>query len=202
MTPDDELDPLADLFGDIVPPSTNAALREAIFQQTRSVLRRRRWLRYGTRVGTFVACYAVGLLSGLAWQPPRANNPFAVSPIAEVEVKPSASTDKSEPAPDVIPLPPEQPRVEPTQSHDEPPKTFAQVEPSDASLTTFEKMRRAGDRQLNERGNLQAAIGCYRRALDYAKDDELQIVPERDSWLLIPLKEARLEARKHVHKKS
>jgi hypothetical protein len=52
------------------------------------------------------------------------------------------------------------------------------------------------------RGNLHGAIGCYRRALDFASDDELQIVPQRDSWLLIPLKEARLETRKHAHEKS
>ena len=202
MTPHDELDPLADLLSNVSLPPPDPVLREAIFAQTRGVLRRRRWVRRGTWAAAFAACYAIGVLSGLAWQPARANNQLAVEPREEVETDRPASAEKSGLAPDSSPALPEPPRQEPTYSQDVPQNNIAQSEPSDPSLTTFEKLRRAGDRQLNGRGNLQGAIGCYRRALDCASDDELQIVPERDSWLLIPLKEARLETRKHDHKKS
>ena len=197
MTPHDELDPLADLLSNVSLPPTDPVLREAIFAQTRGVLRRRRWMRRGTWAAAFTACYAIGVISGLAWQPARANNQLAVQPRGEVETDRPPSAEKPELAPDSSPALPE-----PPHSQDGTQNTIARVEPSDPSLTTFEKLRRAGDRQLNGRGNLQGAIGCYRRALDYASDDELQIVPERDSWLLIPLKEARLETRKNDHKKS
>jgi hypothetical protein len=131
-------------------------------------------------------------MSVLAWQSAQRQEPIARQPDAASEIKKPASPEQ----------PPSQPTPEePVRLPAAPQNEIAQVEPA-ASLTTYEKLRRAGDRQLNQRGNLQGAIGCYRRALDFASEDDLQIVPERDSWLLIPLKEARLETRKHVHKES
>jgi hypothetical protein len=140
------------------------------------------------------------VLSCLAWQSARLHSQLTAQSDAVRENKDFASSPKGGPLPDSIPVPPK-PRRQQAPFQGEPARPVVQTEPS-VALTTFEKLRRAGDRQLNDRGNLQGAIGCYRRALDSASDDDLQIVPERDSWLLIPLKEARLEIRKHVHKKS
>jgi hypothetical protein len=190
MAPQDERDPLNDLFSGVVLPPHDPARREAIFAQTRPVLRRRRIVRRCAWGAALAACYAVGALSVLAWQSDRPRDQLAGPPDGKIEIQNARPTDE-----------PTLPRPEPGPSSDEGGNMIARSEPA-ASLSTFEKLRRAGDRQLNERGNLQGAIGCYRRALDFASDDELQIVPQRDSWLLIPLKEARLETRKHAHEKS
>jgi len=185
MTPDDEHDPLVDLLSSVTLPPADHDRREAIFNQTRGVLWRRRFVRRSAWVAALATCYVVGALSVLAWQSTQ-RNPFDA---------PQAGTNEKR----AVDLPKQPtPAPEPTAESDNPEQEVTPVAPA---LTTFEKLRRAGDRQLNQRGNLQGAIGCYRRALDVASDAELQIVPERDSWLLIPLKEARLEIRKHAHKK-
>lgn len=192
MSPPEEFDPLSELLsGDVLPPA-DPLRREALFAETRGVLRQRRLWQRGLWGATLVGMYVVGVLSVLAWEAARPLDRLAGQPEGVREIQSAAPTDEPNPAPL---------RPEPTRSADERGQAVARSEP-EASLSTFEKLRRAGDRQLNERGNLQGAIGCYRRALDVASDDDLQIVPERDSWLLIPLKEARLETRKHVRRKS
>ena len=57
--------------------------------------------------------------------------------------------------------------------------------------------RLAGDRYFEEAGDVQAALRCYRRALDSASPDDLAI-SENDNWLLIELKKARLEGKNHA----
>jgi hypothetical protein len=202
MNQQSEDDRLSELLGHVSLPVSDPREREAIFAQTLGVLRRRRWKRYSVWVAALASCYAIGVLSCLAWQSARQHSQLAAQSNAVREKEDSASSSKAGRLPDSIPVSPKPSRRQPASFQDEPTRPVAQTEPAAVALTTFEKLRRAGDRQLNDRGNLQGAIGCYRRALDFASDDDLQIVPERDSWLLIPLKEARLEIRKHVHKKS
>ena len=194
MNPENEQDPLSELLSGFEFPPSNPGHREAVFSQTCGVLRRRRLLRRMTRIAAFVACWIFGVFSVLAWQAVQRHQQIAELPADRaIETKSSLPAEK-DPAPsDTMISPPETDRSESD--------SISRSE-SSGPLTTFEKMRRAGDRQLNELGNLRGAIGCYRRALDFASDNDLQIVPERDSWLLIPLKEARLESRKHVHKRS
>jgi hypothetical protein len=193
MHPENEHDPLSELLSGVELPSVNSMHREAVFLQTCGVLRRRRLLRQCSWIAALASCWAVGVFSTLAWQ--------SVWPPGHVAAQPGdGAIENRAPTPTKQPALPTEPS-DPGRLTEEAPTVIARSEIAD-SLTTFEKMRRAGDRQLNERGNMQGAIGCYRRALDYASDDDLQIVPQRDSWLLISLKEARLENRKHVHKKS
>lgn len=187
MIPDDEPDSLSDLFRGLELPPSDAGRREAIFARTRGVLQRRRVLRRCAKVAVLATCYVAGGLSVVAWQSMESPDRIVGQPARVIE--------EQGPTPAQEPTGPSDPN-----SADEPSATIARSEPA-ASLTNFEKLRRAGDRQLNERGNLQAAMRCYRRALEYASDDDLQIVPDRDTWLLIPLKEARMETRKHVRKK-
>ena len=202
MIPDDDLDPMAELLGGVRMPPVDLALRDAIFTQTCGILWQRRWGRRGAWVTAFAACFVCGVMTGRVWTATPANNQATALPGQNVDASAPDSAVRPEDVPGTLPsseaLRPAQ--AQPVRSSDAPQTVVAKTVPS--TLTTFEKLRRAGDRQLNERGNLQAAIGCYRRALDCASDNELEIVPERDSWLLIPLKEARLEAGKHVQKKS
>ncbi|MBS0201908.1 MAG: hypothetical protein JSS49_03350 [Planctomycetes bacterium] len=202
MNSDEPLDPLAELLRDMELPPIDLSQRNAIFARTRSVLWRRRWGRRGAWGMAFVACYSVGVLTGRAWPVP-ANDSLSLQGLPPVHVPSPAM-----PVPALaVPLPthPTQetiPQTHPVESTEEPQAPIVAVPSLDVKVSSFEKLRQAGDRQLNQLGNLQAAIGCYRRALDCATENELKVVPERDSWLLIPLKEARLEARKHVSKKS
>jgi hypothetical protein len=185
----EELDPLTALLSSVALPLPDDRRREAIFQQTRGVLWRRRLARRSAWVAALAACYIVGGLSVLAWQSAQRNTLDA----------PQAGTNETK-LPDLPAEEKRPPMPEPAPA--EPMETVDPIEPGSLALTTFEKLRRAGDRQLNERGNLQGAIGCYRRALDFASDNDLQIASDRDSWLLISLKQARLETRKHDHNES
>lgn len=185
-----EKDPLADLLHGVTLAPADNTRREEIFARTRGVLQRRRVMRRAARVAALATCYMIGALSVLGWQAIRhQSQPTERQTVADAG--PRGTTEKASETPSA----PSQ-----TPPTEEMAKTVTPSIPAE-SLTTFEKLRRAGDRQLNEKGNLQGAIGCYRRALDFASDDELRIVPERDSWLLIPLKEVRLETRKHAQKK-
>jgi len=53
-------------------------------------------------------------------------------------------------------------------------------------------LRRAGDAYLAARGDVGSAVRCYRRMLDLAVDDRIEVRADgRDSWLLIELKRDR-----------
>ncbi len=188
----EENDSLSELLiGGTLPPA-DPLRREAIFARTRGVLRRRRLVRRGILIATLASCYVVGVASALNWQSLHRQHEIAVRPDHVHENSITTPPPRES-------IPPSEPQ--PVHSSADAHNPIAQSQPSE-TLTTFEKLRRAGDRQLNERGNLKGAILCYQRALDFASDDEWRIVPDRDSWLLISLKETHLEERKHGHKKS
>ncbi|MBN1418261.1 MAG: hypothetical protein JXP34_05760 [Planctomycetes bacterium] len=52
-------------------------------------------------------------------------------------------------------------------------------------------LRTAGDRYLSERGDIEAALGCYRRSLDSRPSGDSVAVEPGDNWLLIALKQSR-----------
>lgn len=60
--------------------------------------------------------------------------------------------------------------------------------------------RRSGDHHLDETGNLAQAVRSYVLALDAGSDEELAISTERDSWLLMALKESRRTEERHGKK--
>jgi hypothetical protein len=55
--------------------------------------------------------------------------------------------------------------------------------------------REAGQRYLQDQGDVESALRCYRQSLD--SNAELAVAPE-DDWLLIALKHARQEERRHA----
>jgi hypothetical protein len=56
----------------------------------------------------------------------------------------------------------------------------------------------AGDRYLNEAGDPEAALRCYRRALDAASDEQTRFSPD-DNWLVMALKNAREKEARHAN---
>jgi hypothetical protein len=53
----------------------------------------------------------------------------------------------------------------------------------------------AGDRYLSELCDTEAALRCYRNALDLASDADA-VVASDDSWLLIALKQAKAKEKR------
>jgi hypothetical protein len=50
--------------------------------------------------------------------------------------------------------------------------------------------RKAGDRYLEDNGDVESAVRCYRTALDLGTSEDARVSPT-DSWLLVSLKVAK-----------
>jgi hypothetical protein len=57
-------------------------------------------------------------------------------------------------------------------------------------LTPYDRLRRAGDQQLERYANIPAATRSYQKALQMASAEQRMIAPDRDSWLLMALKQS------------
>jgi hypothetical protein len=66
-----------------------------------------------------------------------------------------------------------------------------------AKLSPEESARRDADRQLLDHGDVKEAVLGYDRYLKLASADHRAISAERDSWLLMALKDARLREASH-----
>lgn len=171
------MDELSD--DDLSPPPhrANHALRQALLEQTTRVVRRRYWLRRGAYAAALAACYVAGLLT--TRPDPR---PTVPDPPAEGEV----SRD---------PVPPRHaagPRAD--LPGEAPANVLEQWGPLVSADRRASLYRRAGDRYLAESNDMQAALRCYRNALDAAPED--LDVDATDTWLLMSLKEARSKERR------
>lgn len=172
-------------------PETRPDLTEQIFAQTRGVLSHRRWLGRARIVVACLVCYAVGMGSGWLLKPGAqqiAEEQIKVAPPEEIKTPPSNDTQIAKA---------ESPGTTTTQQQTSPTHRAARA----PRRSYFESYRLAGDRQLFEQGNIRVAADCYRRALSRATEQELQVAIDRDSWLLISLKQSRLEELKHVRQK-
>jgi len=174
-----EDDPLVEL---LAPPrlSTPDAVRHAVLTQAAGVLRTRRWVRRGTYAVTLMLCYLAGLAT-MAVVRHDDRQTLAVVPDRQESVARESTDDASAGSRPVV----------------EEAAAFAdQVVPTQSSFGFF---RAAGDYQLLQRGNLQAAIRLYAQALELATPSDLAISAGSDSWLLMSLKQSRLQDVPHVH---
>src|SRR5262249_43943741 len=55
-------------------------------------------------------------------------------------------------------------------------------------LTPYDRLRRAGDRQLQYQNDIAAAARTYRRALESATAAQRSVSPDQDTWLLMAMK--------------
>jgi type VI protein secretion system component VasK len=162
----DEIDEL------LTPRPMPASRSDAAWQNTRGVLRRRRWVRRGGQVVLMALVFAAGALTY------RSMNQPVLKPtqteLAQLE-QPKAKTEPVDPfrnaAPDKI-------------------ERFANMADGEKRLELY---RRAGDTYL-QRGDELGALRCYRQALDGGGPAEM-VVREQDSWLMMSLKLARQKER-------
>jgi hypothetical protein len=139
-------------------------------------LRCRRWRRRVGLAAALAACYGAGLLT-MKWMsaPP-------VSGLAEV------AKQAPEPAPQVAlrpSAPAEHPAREPVPS-----PLALEWQALDSKEKRPELFRAAGDRYLEEAGDVQSAMRCYKNYLDVSSNEEAA-VSANDNWLLMALKEAK-----------
>lgn len=174
-------DPLAEILAAPRNSSSADPVREAVLMQAAGVLRRRRWMRRAGSVVTLAVCYVAGLATmGLV----RHDDRPAIASTSQQEVP--ASDEASNVA-----------AASPISQATEESEAFAdQVTPTHASFGFY---RAAGDYQLLRLGNMQAAVRLYSQALDLASPADLAISAGADSWLLMSLKQSRLQDARDVH---
>jgi len=162
-------------------------MRVPLLAQTTSVVRRRRLVRRLGVVAALAGCYLAGLLTtwGMAARggkpgPIRRDAPVVRQPVAPDETPREAvpSVPESSPSREARPL---RPASAPGQRG------------TAVARADFEQIRRVSDRYLREQGDLVTALHYYRRALKQASTEERAISVEKDSWLLMALKQAHIE---------
>jgi hypothetical protein len=173
------------------PAATTPALKREVFDQTARVLRRRRVTRRVVWAAALAACYAAGVLT------PKLRPSAAPTTTVEQVAKLQKVDKKS-------PLEPAPVQPAPSQADD------VSTEPAELPAPALEQRvalanpqqraqlyRQAGDRYLEEAKDVESALRCYRCSLDENADADLTISPD-DNWLLMSVKNARMEEKRHA----
>lgn len=177
-------DPVEAILGPSRGSPQNADLRAALLQRTMGIIRRRRRLRRLAMVAALAAFYLAGAATAQTWWPWRPGAPAAAPKETFPGGGPAAVADRQD-------------SDEPKPSPQAPAPDGMGQAVATAKVNRFEAYRRAGDRFLQEPAQLSRAVRSYRNALNVASAEERAISPERDSWLLMALKESRLKERSH-----
>jgi hypothetical protein len=175
-----ESDPLESLLTGI-PSGTSEELRQTIQRKTLTVLRWRRWLRRSFWTAVLTACYAAGILTMALLRNPAPQSTVASEP----EIEPTEKTSSHQ----VTKEKPE--RVQPPDS-----ALALEWRALDSEQKRPDLFLLAGDKYLQV-NDLKSAMRCYRGALDGAKEEEL-LITARDTWLLMSLKEAKLQENRYA----
>src|SRR5262245_11913241 len=156
-------------------PSADAALRERVLARTTGVLRTRRRLKRAGVAAALASCYLAGLLTMLLLHAPSKTVPGSAENLT-ARVEPTSENGNGE-------LAPVRPLVRPEDDGVIPGAQAAAVK-----LSPYDRLRRTGDRQLEDDNDIAAAARTYRRALKFASPTERDIVPDKDTWLLMAMK--------------
>jgi len=176
----DTPDPLDALLRSESPSSPPIWKDSLLARTTRTVRRRRRGRRVGI-LAALAACYVAGMVSMRFLRTEPA-----------VEVRKEIVYLREQPKLEIT----EQPDVQPTPQA---PVTALALEwqAAENPERNAELNRRAGDLYFEEENDWQSAVRCYKRYLTACADEELKIDP-KDNWLLVTLKNARMEERRHA----
>jgi hypothetical protein len=175
------MDDIDELLAATPPTPELPAARETVIRDAAQVQRRRRWLGRGRRAAILAATYVIGGASVWLW----------------------SHREMPRPTPEVADRrPPVGPPADPPASADpyrnDPPERLEKWAFLQTGEMRVDLYRRAGDGYLNC-DDVQAALRCYRRALDGATAADLAIRADQDTWLLMSLKLARNKERTDAH---
>ncbi len=158
--------------------ASNESLRIAVLTQTTGVIRNRRRLRRAGIAAALVGCYLAGMATVSLW---RSSSPID-SPVGGLAERIATPSDGKGVVPAHKPVRPEDDQIVDSQ-------TLSAL----AKLTPYDRLRQAGDRLLEENGDIPAAMRSYKRALQVASVDERSLAPDQDSWLLMAVKNSSHE---------
>lgn len=156
----------------------NQELRRSLLIQTTHQLRRQRHLRQVAFAVALAGCYLAGL--GTMWllmyRTPMPNVAWVAAPsmdgteevMGQISDAAVLAYDHGVPAPIL--------------------EHWATIVGEEYRSSTY---RQAGDRYLEQTGNLESALRCYARSLEVGSEDTLTISEEEDNWLLMALKMSR-----------
>lgn len=180
--PFSEKDDCAELLAVPPFPANAEKLRQTVLLQTTRLLRRRRRFKQLALVAALAACYVAGLATlRLALPPPvddRGNQEVIVQ-----------GTDVDPQPPAVVEGATEPPADAPARVWEH----WGELASPDKRAHVY---RMAGDRYLDEAGDLAAALRCYTRSVEETPPEAVSISPD-DNWLLMALKEARQKETRH-----
>lgn len=183
----DNLDPIDAFLSLNVSAADAANLKQDLLLKTTKALRRRRhWQQLGL-AAALAACFSAGILSG-NWDRMFKALPDN-QPIAQPVPPPEQGIPRSIPA-----LPPAA-KVVPRA---EVPALVMEWQALDSGGQRTELFRQAGDRYLENDGDVESALRCYRSTMETATEEDLTISPD-DNWLLMALKEARQKEKSHAN---
>src|SRR5262249_18059382 len=172
----DDLDGL--LSDSTEPPHDGIAdpvLLEKVLARTTGVLRIRRRMKRLSVAAALAGCYLAGMLTMSLLHAPASDSAKGLA--AHVEPMPKTGNGESMPLRPLVR--PEDDGVVPSSS-----SQHAEL----VKLSPYDRLRRAGDRQLEDENDIAAAARTYRRALKLASPTERDIVPDKDTWLLMAMK--------------
>jgi hypothetical protein len=175
-------DPLKDLLDPAAVPHASdnerPVVRESVLTQTTSVIRFRRRMRRVGAIAALAGCYLAGVLTMSVW---RSANQHPAAPGSAggfaTRIEPKAESGDGQWAP-------ARPLIRPEDDGVIPGPRQAQV----VKFSPYDRLRRAGDRQLEDENDIAAAARTYRRALTVASPAEMNIFPDQDTWLLMAMK--------------
>jgi hypothetical protein len=180
-------DPVEDCLDMGPAPACGEGLRHSLLLRTQRLVRRRRRLRRLGLLVALTACYLAGLLTVRFGTPsPRLNDR---PDLGQLAADPEAVAVPPHPvAPVVARLP---------EPYSAVPAVALEWRAMSSELNQPELFRRAGDRYLEEAGDVQSALRCYRQALAASSENDLT-VSVNDNWLLMTLKEAKRKEIRHA----
>jgi hypothetical protein len=161
-------------------PSSSAALRESVLAQTTGVLRTRRRMKRLGIAAALAGCYLAGMLTMSLLHVPGLTTLGSAGGLT-ARVEPRSENGKGE----SMPL---RPLVRPEDDGVVPGAPAVA-----AKLSRYDRLRRAGDRQLDDENDIAAAARTYRRALQLASPAQRNIAPGQDTWLLMAMKNDQLD---------
>ena len=165
----------------------NEALRAAVLAQTIRVVRRRRILRRVAFMGGLAACYLAGLVT--TW----------VALSGSGSARDTVQAAKAETSRIALPTG-LSPSGQGAASNAGRSATALEWRAFDSHERRAELFRQAGDRYLQQAGDLKSAVRCYRQSLQGALASDLTIKPD-DSWLLMALKQAKQKEKQNANNK-
>lgn len=189
----DENEPLLE-NGELPPeawrlPLAPAGLREDVLARTSATVRARGRRRRTLLAATLAAAYAAGIVMAFVFFGGVPDSQ-SVAPVVSEATQKDASPGTT--------------REEPTAPSDvlRDPEQFALLLARSPRAKQVELLKAAGDRYLNEYGDVELALNYYRRLLSLelcGKDAEPTL---DDTWLLRSLKQARLQEEHHENANS